>query len=188
MPATAPLMTAEELLRYDSGGHRTELVRGQLLVREPPGLRHGDLMLRLGVALHEQVQRLGREQGARFGKVFVGDSGFWIERAPDTVLGPDLAFVREEKLPTPIPKGFGEFAPDLVVELWSPSDRAGEALAKVAEWLNAGVALVWVISEARERAQVYRADGSTVTIGRDDTLDGEDVLPGFALRLGELLE
>ena len=78
-------------------------------------------------------------------------------------------------------------APDLAVEVLSPNDRAGEVLAKVADWLSAGCRLVWVVDPVRRLARVYRADGSESHVAEPDGLVGEDVLPGFACPLGDVL-
>lgn len=85
------------------------------------------------------------------------------------------------------PRGYAPLAPDLVVEVPSPGDRPVEVLEKVGNWLNAGARLVWVVDYLKRQAQVYRADGSLSTVGPDDVLDGEDVVPGFFLPLAELL-
>jgi Uma2 family endonuclease len=79
-------------------------------------------------------------------------------------------------------------APDLAVEVLSPDDRPGEVLEKVGDWLNAGVRLVWVVDPRRNAARVYRSDGSETHLAAGDTLDGEDVLPGFSCRLADVLE
>ena len=78
---------------------------------------------------------------------------------------------------------YPELAPDLVVEVLSPSDRAGETLAKIGDWLEAGARLVWVIDPERRIARVCRPDGTEATIKEDEHLDGEDVLPGFTCSL-----
>jgi Uma2 family endonuclease len=80
---------------------------------------------------------------------------------------------------TEAPRGFATFAPDLVVEVLSPGDRPGDVLAKVADWLTAGVLLVWVVDPVRRLARVYRADGTETVLQPADQLDGESVLPGF---------
>jgi len=183
------LMTAEELLAYPMPNTRTELVRGRLIVREPPGMRHGECALRLGVALSNYLTR-DRETRALAetrGRVLVGDSGFTLARNPDTVRGPDVAYVSRTRWSAPLPEGYGEFAPDLAVEIRSPNDRIGGVLGKVGDWLDAGTALVWVVDPARQLVTVYRADGSQAMLGAHDTLSGEDVLPGFALPVAELL-
>jgi Uma2 family endonuclease len=113
----------------------------------------------------------------------VGDAGFKLATNPDTVRGPDLAFIRRDRVPTPSPVGYAEFAPDLVVEVLSPGDRPGEVLAKVADWLSAGTSLVWVVDPERRQARVYRRDGSQALVSAGQMLDGEDVMPGFSCPL-----
>lgn len=180
MPETAA-MTAEELLHLNMPNKRTELVRGALVVREPAGYRHGDVTVRITVAIANHVY------AHQLGRVFAAETGFTLARNPDTVRAPDVAFIRTDRLLSPPPPGFAELAPDLAVEVRSPDDRAGETLAKVADWLNAGCRLVWVIDPQRAVARVYRADGGEAHLAAADTLDGEDVLPGFVVELGSVL-
>ncbi len=176
VPAMPALMTADELLHAHIPDKHVELVRGVLIVREPPGLPHGRVAVELAGRLADHAR------AASLGRVYV-ESGFKLASDPDTVRGPDVAFVSRRRLPDPEPPGFGDFAPDLVVEIRSPGDRPGEVLAKVADWLSAGTLLVWVVDPERRLAHVYRQDGSETLLSADDQLDGEDVLPGFACPL-----
>jgi Uma2 family endonuclease len=180
VPAMPALMTADELLQTHIPDKHVELVRGVLVVREPPGLLHGRIAVELArrLANHAETDRLGR--------VYV-ESGFKLASDPDTVRGPDVAFVSQSRLPDPMATGFGDLAPDLVAEILSPGDRPGEVLAKVGDWLSAGARLVWVLDPERRLARVYRGDGTEALLTADDTLDGEDVLPGFSCRLATVL-
>ena len=182
------LMTAEELLAYEMPDKRVELVRGRLIVREPPGMRHGECASRLAVTLSNFLSRDREMRGAAEtrGRVLTCDSGFTLARNPDTVRGPDVAYISSERWAGPMPDGYGEFAPDLAIEIRSPSDRIGAVLAKVGDWLDAGTGLVWVVDPAREQISVYNADGSQDMLGVDEVLDGGDVLPGFTLVIAEL--
>jgi len=173
-------MTAEELQRLNLPNKRTELVRGVLVVREPAGYQHGDVAMRLAVAIFAHVEARG------LGRVFAAETGFTLARNPDTVRAPDVAFISASRLPDPPPRGFAELAPDLAVEVLSPDDRPGEVLAKVADWLNAGARLVWVVDPVRVVARVYRADGSESVLGETDALRGEDLLPGFEYPLSAI--
>lgn len=175
------LMTAEELLLVSIPDKHVDLVRGVLEVREPPGYTHGRVTVNLLMRLAAHVER------ARPDHVLVTETGFTLTRGPDTVRGPDIALVRRDRVPSPEPRGFLELAPELIVEVLSPRDRPGEVLAKVADWLTAGTRLVWVVDPERRVARVYRGDGSEAIVGADAALDGEDVLPGFACRLPEVL-
>lgn len=180
MPPAATV-TADELLRLNVPGKRTELVKGKLVVSEPPGYLHGDVTIRLTKAIvnHTDAHALGR--------VLAAETGFKLSGNPDTVRAPDIAFVRRERVPDPRPTGYAELAPDLVVEVLSPDDKPGEVLAKVADWLNAGSRLVWVVDPRRRLARVYRADGSESLCAEDGTLDGEEVLAGFSCALASIL-
>ena len=111
----------------------------------------------------------------------VCDPCFLLERSPDTVRAPDIAFVRTDCVPPRDERGFPEIAPDLAVEVRSPSDRAGKLNEKIRQFVAAGTRLLWVIEPAHRRARVFRRDGSTTTLHEHDALDGEDVLPGFDL-------
>jgi Uma2 family endonuclease len=180
VPNMTTLMTANELLQPHIPEH-AELVRGVLVVREPPGFRHAGITALFATTLNNYVR------AHDLGLVLAGDAGFKLATTPDTVRGADVAFVRRERLPHPLPLGFAPFAPDLVVEILSPGDRPGETLAKVGDWLSAGTPLVWVIDAERRLARVYRADGTETTLDAADVLDGEDVLPGFGCTLASIL-
>lgn len=182
MGSQAPLMTAEELLLNDIPNKSTELVRGVLVVREPPGGWHGHLAARLVFLLGQHVY------SHRAGMLFGQDTGFHIERDPDTVRAPDVAFVAAARTSEIRRRGFAPIAPDLAVEILSPGDRPGEVLAKVADWLNAGTRLVWIIDPDRAVARVHRADGTIEIVPADGALGGEDVLPGFSCQLADVLE
>lgn len=179
--APAPLQTAADLEHFNQPGKTAELIRGVLIVREPPATSHGDRAARLTVRVGGFVEREG------LGRVFAQDTGFKIERDPDTVRAPDLAFVARARLDRIPEAGYADLAPDLVCEILAPSDRPGEVLEKVGQWLSAGVRLVWVLDPARQHARIYRADGSTKLVGIEGELDGEDVVLGFRCPLREVL-
>jgi Uma2 family endonuclease len=180
-PPTIPsVLTAEELLYLDLPDKQTELVRGTLIVREPPGYKHG-------VVAFAIAARIGQFVAANdLGVVVAAETGFKLFANPDTVRAADAAFLSHRRAPDPPPSGYLALAPDLVVEVVSPSDRAGEVQAKVSDWLTAGSRLVWVIDPWRERAIVYREDGSVDLLANDDALSGDDVLPGFSCPVRDL--
>ena len=190
MVTTQATMTAEDLLGYDLPGKRVELVRGHLVVREPSSFHHGDIVLRLAIALGNHLAREQQAMGweKTRGRLATADPGFALARRPDTVRAPDIAYVSRERHPEPMPKGFPEFAPDLAVEVRSPTDRSGAVLTKVGDWLSAGAELVWVVDPSREEAVVYRADGGVLVLRSHVELDGEALLPGFRLSLAELFK
>lgn len=160
--------------------YQSELVRG-FLVRQPrPGARHGRVQLRIGHRLESYVAKRG------LGLVLV-EAGVVFSRDPPTVRGPDVAFYTSERAPDPVPAGFLEIAPDLAVEVLSPSNRAGEIQEKVAEYLDAGTRMVWVVDPASRTATVYRSRDEIRLLAGDDELEGGDVVPGFRARLSELI-
>jgi Uma2 family endonuclease len=175
------LLTADDLMRLQPRDKRAELVRGRMIVREPAGFRHGDIAMEIGALLHAFVKTHD------LGRVLAAETGFVLFSSPDTVRAADVAFVRHDRIPNPVPRGFARFAPNLVVEVLSPSDRPGESLEKVADWLNGGAELVWVIDPERREARVHRADGTLSVITEASSLDGEDVLPGFVCPLSQVL-
>lgn len=176
--SSSALMTADELLRTHLADKRVDLVRGALLVREPAGYLHGEITATLSKLLMDHVD------ARALGRVLAAETGFKLQTDPDTVRAADIAFIRRARLPDPRPTGYPALAPDLVVEVLSPSDRPGDTLAKVGDWLNAGTALVWLIDPERRVARVYRADGTETVVPADETLDGEEVVPGFSCGLG----
>ncbi|KPK81386.1 MAG: hypothetical protein AMS25_06295 [Gemmatimonas sp. SM23_52] len=174
-------VTADELLRLRIPGKRTELVKGVLVVREPAGYRHGEVAAELAYRL------TGHVKAGDLRLVLAAETGFKLTSDPDTVRAPDVAFILKEHLPEPPPAGYAETAPDLVVEVLSRDDRPGAVLAKVADWLEAGCRLIWVVDLRRRRVRVYRADGSDSLISEDGNLDGEDVVPGFVCPVDAIL-
>ena len=143
-------LTAADLERLSLPGKQVELVRGQLVVREPPGTRHGVIAASLAYYLSDFVRRYG------LGIVIAQDTGFKIASDPDTVRAPDVAFVRRERAGLIQARGYAELAPDLLAEILSPDDRPAEVLAKVDDWLAAGTKLVWVVDPERSEIRVYR--------------------------------
>ena len=175
------LMTADELSRLPLPDQRVDLVKGVLRVREPAGYRHGVVTMKIAHAIVAHVN------ARALGVVLAAETGFRLETGPDTVRAPDVAFVSQDRIPPTPLGGYAPFAPDLAVEVLSPDDRAGEVLAKVADWLRAGSRLVWVVDPDRRSARVYREDGTESLLDETGTLEGEDVLPGFSCRLAAML-
>jgi Uma2 family endonuclease len=176
------LITAEELERIDIPGKVTELIRGRLVVREPPGTSHGRISATLCMLLGNFVRR------EKLGAVFAQDTGFKIESNPDTVRAPDVAYLSNARMGAVSRRGYAPVAPDFAAEVLSPDDRTGEVLAKVAALLSAGTKLVWVVDPDREEVRVYRPDGSTSIVPIDGALDGEDVLPRFTCSVREIFD
>jgi len=178
----AEMMTAEQLQHVHLPGKSTELVRGRLVVREPPGTYHGKIAGRLIIRVGAFVE------AHQLGELFGQDTGFRIATSPDTVRAPDLAFITRDRLSLVGRRGYPTVAPDLVAEIVSPDDSPGEVLAKIGEWLNAGVKLAWVLDPDRRTAHVYRPDGSLSVVEVGGALEGGTVLPGFLCPLQGLYQ
>jgi Uma2 family endonuclease len=168
-------MTADELLALPDDGWRYELVRGELQKMSPAGGRHGDAEMELYVSLGAFVKQ------HRLGRLYGGDTGFRVAKHPDTVLCPDAAFVRAERV-VRTPK-FIDGTPDVVFEVISPSDRYTEVEEKTRRWLRAGASVVVLIDPETETVRIHRT-GSTTTV--NDVLEIDDVIPGWRLPLAEL--
>ena len=170
----AKLLTAADLLRLGGEGVRGELIRGVRCETMAAGQEHGEIVMKLGAAL------LGFIEPRGLGRVMGSDSGVWLERDPDTVREPDVAFFSTGKIPRDARvTGYAEVAPDLVVEIASPSDSRREVHDKARMWLSHGVRLVWVVHPETRTVDVHRPDQAVVTLGDQDALGGLDVLPGF---------
>ena len=173
--------TADELLGMPDDGYRYELVKGELIRMSPAADEHGEVTMDLAGPLHSHVKR------NKLGKVYAAETGFKIESDPDTVRAPDIAFVSNDRLQrTGTPRSYREAAPDLVVEVLSPGDRVSEVEAKVAQWLEAGALLVWVLSPILRTITVYRSLTEIIVLTEKDTLDGGDVVPGFQIAIAEM--
>lgn len=180
MSATTQLMTAEEMLRLPSG-RRYELVSGELREMSPAGHNHGRIAARLTVPLGQYVDEHD------LGELYAAETGFKLKSDPDTVRAPDIAFVRRERADEVEEiKGYFPGAPDLAVEVTSPDDTVREVEDKVAEWLECGTRLVWVISPKLHTVTIYRSLTDINTLTENDTLDGEDVVPGFHCPVAKL--
>ncbi len=176
------LLTAEDLAAMPSGGRRLELVQGRLVTMAPAGEEHGVQGMALMVHLGHWVIENG------LGRVYLAETGFVLSRDPDTVRAPDGAFLRRERQPADLGSSFATVLPDLVVEVASPTDSQHEVLGKVGDWLDAGVAVVWVLWPRAQCLQVWRAGHEATTLYADDTLTCADLLPGFELPLRKVFK
>lgn len=175
------LMTADELAERPDDGKLYELVRGELIEVSPASIWSSYVAANLIAVIGEYVKQ------RKLGLVTGADGGLWIERAPDTVRAPDVAFVRRDRLPKPFPRrSFFPGAPDLAAEVLSPTDRYAAVLRKVGEYLAAGTRLVWVVDPEKRLATVFHPERAPITVAESGALDGEDVLPGLSIPLADL--
>lgn len=183
-PIGEKLLTADEFLRLcEQRAVKGELVKGLLYETMSAGGKHGEVAMAFGTAmtLHVRPNRLGRVAGS--------DSGVVLERDPDTVREPDIAYFSAETLPLDIDvQGYYEVVPDLVVEIVSPGDSPSYVAERVAMWLGHGVRLVWVVYPVSRTVAAHSSEGPALIYTEDDDLDGGGVLPDFACPVREILD
>jgi Uma2 family endonuclease len=181
-PATLP-MTADDLWRMADDGLRHELIQGELTMMAPAGGGHGEVVFTVGLLLGTHVR------ANRLGKVVAAETGFIIARDPDTVRAPDVAFIAKQHVPAGgLPANFIPFAPDIAVEVLSPSDSQLDVEEKIEQWIQAGTAMVWVVNPRSKAVTVHMRGRDPRVLRENDLLGGEDVCPGFSVRVGELFE
>jgi len=178
---TTRLYTVEDIAALPDDAHRYDLIRGELVCMPPAGYEHGSVAMSIGARIWNFV----REHG--LGTVFAAETGFILRRDPDSLLAPDVAFVRAGRLDHERDRqGFARIAPDLAVEVISPSERAGKIRDKVEEYLATGVRLLWLLNSRRRTVTVHAPGRAPRILTEQDELDGEDVLPGFRLRVADI--
>ena len=178
---TLTTMTADELLAMPHDGCRFELIKGALYQMAPASSQHGRIALRIGWRLAQFVEENG------LGETYAAETGFVIDTAPDTVRAPDASFVSKERAAIAHGEGFFPGAPDLAIEVVSPSDRPVEVEDKALDWLRAGTRMVIVIDPSNRTATIYRSLDDIETLTEGDALDGGDVVPGWTLPLADVL-
>ncbi len=178
------LFTAADLAKLPthlpSGDVDYELDRGRLIVMVPPGHIHAAAQLRIGGSLLAQGEKAG------LGRAFT-EVGLVLSRRPDTVLGPDVAFVSAAKLPVrESPEGYLDTIPDLAIEVRSRNDTSAELATKVTQYLAAEVRGVCVADPEARTITMHRVSAAPVIRHDTDTLTIDDVIPGFRLEIAEL--
>jgi len=179
MTAIVQTVTIEEFQNLPDDGVRRELVRGEVREMTPTNFEH----LEVRSEIEFLLKRFATQHGLG---VVGGEGGFVLGHDPAIVLSPDIVFVSKGRVPTgPERRGFPELAPDLVVEVLSPSNSAMEMSEKVAIYLRSGVRLVWVVDPIQRTITAYRADHAAHLHMDDETIDGGDVLPGFSMAVAD---
>ncbi len=178
------VMTVDEFLVHPSPeGVKTELVRGEVRVSPPPGGPHGFAGSNLVALLAAHVNP------RRLGKVLGDGVGYELLQLPRTVRVPDASFVRADRLPANgIGPGLLKFAPDLAIEVLSPSETASELDEKMDDYLRSGTTLMWVVDPVRRTVMVIASYAAVVLLHDEDTLSGGRVLPDFSCNVAEIFE
>ncbi len=174
-------VTAVEFLTHPAAAGASELVRGEVRVMTPASGAQGAVAGTIFAALNTFVE------SRQLGRCFPDNTGFLLPGLGDTVRSPDAAFVRADKLPVDgIGTGWVPVAPDLVVEVLSPSETASELEEKLRDYRSAGTQLVWVVDPARRVVSVRGSRAPEHWLSEADTLEGDDVLPGFSIPVARL--
>ena len=176
------MMSAEELGILDDG-NRHELVDGRLRTTPPAGGEHGRIAHRLGMLLGVFVDE------HQLGAVYAAETGFLIQRDPDTVRAPDVAFIASARIAQIVDRdAYVPFAPDLAGEVISPNDTFCEVEEKAFAWLNAGTRAVLLVDPKAATVHAYRGSDSIVVLKQSQTLQfgPSDAVPGWELSLARL--
>jgi Uma2 family endonuclease len=181
MTPTKALLMAEDLLNLPDDGCFYELLDGVLVEIPPPGATHGNVSGNVCFVIKSYVKQ------PELGYVLSNDPGVILHRDPDRVRAPDVCFIARERVSSDsLPDGYLEFVPDLIIEVISPSDRAGDVQAKIDEWLAAGAHLAWAVYPSARRVVVFTSDGAARVYGVSDTLTGAPVLLDFSVAVADL--
>ena len=174
-------VTAEELYAMPDDGFRYELVRGELVKMPPAGFIHGRLGQKVGTRMDQYATRM------RLGLVAGSETGYQL--AEDHVLSPDVSFVSESRIPVSgPPEGYFSGAPDLAVEVISPSERQRRIDEKIEDYLNHGCRMVVLVLPRERRFEVHTPDGVLQVLEVGDVLDGGDVVPGWQLPIADIFD
>ena len=177
------LLTADDLLQLYGKGVRGELIRGVLCETIPVGQEHGEIVTNLVIMLGNFIKP------RKLGRLTASDAGVWLERDPDTVREPDIAYFSAEKMPPEVRvTGYSQVAPDLVVEIRSPSDGRWAVNDKALMWLRYGVRLVWAVYPDTRTVEVHREGHKVIVLTESDVLDGLEALPDFTCAVSEIFD
>ena len=186
MSTQKTLLTADQF--YDfccQNDGRYELVQGEVVILSPVNDEHSGIAINIGTAFNNYSRRYG------FGQAGV-EAGYMLLTGPDTVRGPDVSFRLVPRSERRQSVGFLPGAPDIAVEVISPSNTAATVARKVAEYLDAGAQRVWIAypatRTASRRVVIHHPDGATTTYTGNDVITDEELLPGFSLPLTEIFE
>jgi Uma2 family endonuclease len=184
LPVGEKLLTADEFLRLcEKRVIKGELVKGVIHETVSAGGEHSEVAAAIALAFGNHVRP------GRLGRISTSDGGVQLERDPDTVREPDVAYFSAETLPLDVKvRGYYEVVPDLVVEIVSPNDSPAYIAERVAMWHSHGVPLVWAVYPVARTVAAHPLNGTTLIYTEDDTIDGGTVLPEFQCPVRDILD
>ncbi len=176
--ATKTRMTEDEFLRMPDDGRKWELVNGEPK-EVATSVKHDIYAMRLANMINSHAENKGFITGSQAG----------YRMANGNIRCPDLAFTRYEKLPSgELPEGFGDFAPDLCIEIISPSEEPGEMMKKVREYFGAGAEQIWHLFPETKTVRVFISPEVSTEYHEDDEITGGDILPTFRCQVSEIFK
>ena len=176
MCAIPTTMTLEEFLEHDVEGY--EYANGELVPMAPPSREHGEISVNVIRYLDAHVHQ------NKLGRLYTAETTFQVG---ERTAKPDVAFVSTARLTGDKTKGFS-IPPDLAIEVVSPSDVQSRIVEKALAYLDAGTRLVWVLEPVSKTVTIYRAETDIEILTHEDTLTGEEVVPGFSCPVAHLFE
>ena len=183
MSVTTHPLTAEAMFAMSSTLGRAELLEGELIRTSPAGFEHGSITLKLAWPLARYVEE------HQLGIVCAAKTGFLLERSPDTVRAPDLAFVTQARVDQMgVVKGYWPGCPDLVAEVVSPSDTYSEVQAKALAWIDAGCKVVWIVDPKQKHVTEFRSETKIRVFTMKDRLAASDVFGDWSIAVGKLFQ
>jgi len=175
------IFTGEDLAAMGDIGP-CELINGRIVPMTPTGDEHGAVEMNIAAELRAFV----REHN--LGKVRCGEVGIYVRRNPDSVRAADVLYVSNERYARKGSSAFLDVSPDLVVEILSPSDTWTNVTQKVRDYFAIGVRMVWVVDPTTRSISAYRSPTDIREFTANDTLPGDDILPGFSVPVARLFE
>ena len=180
--ASPKLWTDDQLLALHADGRKHELWFGKIITMPPAGAEHGEVIARLSAAVVTHVY------DNKLGRVYDGQTGFRL--STDLCFEPDISFVSKDrvKLILPVKEKLFHGAPDLAVEVLSPSDSITKTEEKITLYLTHGARLAWMVDVRHRSVRVYRGPEKFELLGAGRFLTGNSVLPGFRYAVARLFE
>jgi Uma2 family endonuclease len=175
------LITGEELAEMSLDGSY-ELVKGRIVEMSPPGFTHG----KIGGRFYQALANFADTHD--LGQVAVGEVGVYTQRNPDTVRGADVVYISQERYQQVSSGSFLDVAPEIIVEVMSPSNTWSEVTQKLREYFATGVDLVWVADPEVNIVYAYRSLTDVREFTAMEDLPGDEILPGFSVPVASLFD
>ncbi|HEY1191281.1 MAG TPA: Uma2 family endonuclease [Gemmata sp.] len=184
--AAKKLMTADEFWEFvhrpENQDRDFELIRGEVIEVSRPRTPHGYVCARIVFRLQQYAEDRAH------GYVTCNDAGVALGGAPDSVLGPDVAYFTDANTFEDLHPKWGDVPPVLAVEISSPNDRPGRVNAKIQEYLTNGVRVVWQVDYEERNVTVYRPNKTMEVVREGGELTGGDDLPGLVIKVADVFK